>query len=388
MLLKSIHGLEPGEVLARPLRRHGRREMLLAAGAVLDVGTLERLARIGIRQAWIEHPGTEGVEEFLPANLETARDDLADQAGPAMRAIVGTRNPGVAYEDMSAAVSAMVDEANRDPGLARLVTEVAGSDDEDARHAVSVAHLSLLLGLLLKDELAEARSRLSFKRATDLAPLAICGLLHDAGRLAEPCSEDLETPDVAAESPHCVAVRRLLDRVAPAPVVAGAVQHHQRYDGSGYPRENDPRFHARSGSEIHIYARIVAVADHFDRRRAAVPEETRLDTLRWMTDPSRAGWFDPGVLRALPVAAPPFPPGTLVTLSTGPRAVVLRVAPDAPMRPLVRVLGRGGEGREIDLACEPGIAIVRHDGHPVPAEGELPEILRNSPHDRREDVAA
>ena len=53
MLLKSIHGLEPGEVLARPLRRHGSREMLLAAGAILDVGTLERLARIGIRQAWI-----------------------------------------------------------------------------------------------------------------------------------------------------------------------------------------------------------------------------------------------------------------------------------------------------------------------------------------------
>jgi hypothetical protein len=63
MLLKSIHGLEPGEVLARPLRRHGRREMLLAAGAVLDVGTLERLARIGIRQAWIEHPGTSVIVE-------------------------------------------------------------------------------------------------------------------------------------------------------------------------------------------------------------------------------------------------------------------------------------------------------------------------------------
>jgi HD-GYP domain-containing protein (c-di-GMP phosphodiesterase class II) len=381
MLLKSIHGLEPGEVLARPLRRHGRREMLLAAGAVLDVSTLERLARIGIRQAWIEHPGTEGVEEFLPAGLETSRDDLADHAGPAIRAMVGTRNPGVAYEDMQAAVSAMVDEANRDPGLARLVTEVAGTDDEDARHAVSVAHLSLLLGLLLKNRLAEARARLPFRRATDLAPVALCGLLHDAGRLAEPCDEDLEHPDVEAESPHCVAVRRLLDRVAPAPVVAGAVQHHQRYDGGGYPRMNDPRFHARSGEEIHVYARIVAVADHFDRRRSKRPDESRLDTLRWMTDPSRAGWFDPFVLRALPVAAPPFPPGTLVTLSTGPRAVVLRVDADAPMRPLVRVLRRGGHGREIDLEREPEITIVRHDGHAVPDQSDLPELLRNRPSD-------
>ncbi len=388
MLLKSIHGLEPGEVLARPLRRHGRREMLLAAGAVLDVSILERLARIGIRQAWIEHPGTEGVEEFLPATLEAERDDLADHAGPAIRAIAGTRNPGVAYEDMQSAVSAMVDEANRDPGLARLVTEVAGSDDEDARHAVSVAHLSLLLGLLLKDRLAEARARLSFKRATDLAPVALCGLLHDAGRLADPCDERLDSPDVEAESPHCVTVRRLLDRVAPAPVVAGAVQHHQRYDGSGFPRLDDPRFHVRSGEEIHIYARIVAVADHFDRRRAAIPDESRLGTLRWIMDPDRAGWFDPRVLRALPVAAPPFPPGTLVTLSTGPRAVVLRVDADTPMRPVVRLLGRGAGGREIELAEEPGISIVRHDGFPVPDDSELPEILRNSRSDTPGNQAA
>lgn len=382
MLLKSIHGLEPGEVLARPLRRHGRREMLLAAGAVLDVSTLERLARIGIRQAWIEHPGTEGVEEFLPAGLETARDDLADQAGPAMRSIVGTRNPGVAYEDMQDAVSAMVDEANREPGLARLVTEVAGSEDEDARHAVSVAHLSLLLGLLLKDRLAAARSRLSFRRATDLAPVALCGLLHDAGRLAEPCTENLDDPDANAESPHCVAVRRLLDRVAPASIVAGAAQHHQRFDGSGYPRMNDATFRARRGQEIHIYARIVAVADHFDRRRTAMPDESRLDTLRWMTDPARAVWFDPEVLRALPVAAPPFPPGTVVTLSTGPRAVVLRVDADAPMQPLVRVLRRRGDGREIDLAAEPDVTIVRHDGRPVTPTGEWPEILREPTRDQ------
>lgn len=377
MLLKSMHGVEPGEILARPLRRRGRREMLLAAGAVLDLTTLERLARMGIRQAWIEHPGSEGVEEFLPASLEASRDDLADEAGPALHAIVGTRNPGVAYEEMSHAVSAMVDEANREPGLARLVTEIAGGEDEDARHAVSVAHLSLLLGLLVKDHLADARSRLTYRRATDLAPLALCGLLHDAGRLAEPCDESLDSPDAVAETPHCVAVRRLLDRVAPAPVVAGAAQHHQRYDGSGYPQLTDAAFRMRSGEDIHIFARIVAVADHFDRRRAQVPEESRLDTLRWMTDPVRAGWFDPEILRHLAIAAPPYPPGTLVTLSHGPRAVVLKVAPEAPLRPLVRVLSRSGAGPEIDLAGEPGLRVVKHDGRPVPEESELPVFLRS-----------
>jgi response regulator RpfG family c-di-GMP phosphodiesterase len=36
-----------------------------------------------------------------------------------------------------------------------------------------------------------------------------------------------------------------------------AHQHHEKYDGNGYP-------HALSGEDIHIYARIVAIADVFD----------------------------------------------------------------------------------------------------------------------------
>ena len=36
-----------------------------------------------------------------------------------------------------------------------------------------------------------------------------------------------------------------------------AYQHHEKYDGSGYPQ-------GLRGEEIHIYARIVAVADVFD----------------------------------------------------------------------------------------------------------------------------
>ena len=36
-----------------------------------------------------------------------------------------------------------------------------------------------------------------------------------------------------------------------------SLQHHEKYDGSGYP-------HGISGKEIHIFARIVAIADVFD----------------------------------------------------------------------------------------------------------------------------
>ena len=36
-----------------------------------------------------------------------------------------------------------------------------------------------------------------------------------------------------------------------------ALEHHEKYDGSGYP-------HGKKGEDIHLYARIVAIADVFD----------------------------------------------------------------------------------------------------------------------------
>ena len=377
MQLKSMRQVRSGEILALPLRRTGRRELLLAAGTTLDAVTLEKLARIGVRQAWVECPGTEGVEEYLPVALESARDDLTESASIALNALASTRNPAVDLLAVRNAVASMVHHARRDARVACLVTEVAAGDDELARHSVSVAHLALLLGLLVREEIRISRPLLSHRRATDLGPIAMCGLLHDAGRLVEPCEEDLERPETDRETPHCIAVRRLLLRHVEAPVVAGAVQHHQRFDGSGYPRLVEGAFRPRMEREIHVFARIVMVADHFDRRRSLHPEETRLQTLLWMARPEHRGWFDPRILRALPIAAPPFPPGTVVTLSHGPRAVVLRAGLKAPLRPTVRILKRKGEGERVDLEVNRDLHVVRHDGHVVPTPDTLEKLLQD-----------
>lgn len=373
MLLKLIRNLAVGETLAHPVRRKGRRGMLLAAGTVLDLGTLERLARMGVRQAWIERAGTEGVEEFLPVALETTRDDLADRAGESIRDIASTRNPAVAVDAMKTAVNDLVGTAQNSSRTARLVTEVAGGDDESTRHAVSVCHLSLLLGLLLRDHVASERPRLSRIRATDLAPLALSGLLHDIGRIRVPCEENLETPDAATEAAHCLDARTILTRSVPPAVVAAAMQHHRRFDGTGFPTPE--RRQSASRSDLHVFSRIVAVADHFDRRRSLHPEETRIESLAWMTDPTRRGWFDPTVLAALPVAVPALPPGTSIRLSTGREAVVLRPNEDHPLGPLVREIRPGRTGAEIDLATDPRVHATHQDGRLLPPATALPEVL-------------
>lgn len=99
--------------------------------------------------------------------------------------------------------------------------------------------------------------------AKDGVQIALAGLLHDIGK--SKISEDvlnkkeyLTEQDMAEIRRHTQYGYEIL-RNTPAineGVKLAALQHHERIDGNGYP------LHAR-GEQIHLYARIVAIADMF-----------------------------------------------------------------------------------------------------------------------------
>ena len=73
-----------------------------------------------------------------------------------------------------------------------------------------------------------------------------------------------------------------------------AQQHHEKYDGSGYPS-------GLKGEDIHLYARIVAVADVFDaliHRRCYKDPWSLEDIMQFLND-ERGKHFDPLVIDAL-----------------------------------------------------------------------------------------
>ncbi|QKK07126.1 MAG: hypothetical protein HND58_02425 [Planctomycetota bacterium] len=136
---------------------------------------------------------------------------------------------------------------------------------------------------------------------------------------------------------------------------AAVLHHHQRFDGSGFPHRET--FHGDpqpvNGTDIHIFARIVAVADVFDRLRHPAPTAPGAEepdpvpvvrVLRQMLRTEMAGWFDPIILHALVHAVPAFPPGSVVTLNDGRRAVVVSWDPLNPCRPTVALAAAAGDG--------------------------------------------
>jgi hypothetical protein len=153
------------------------------------------------------------------------------------------------------------------------------------------------------------------------------------------------------------------------------LNHHQRYDGKGYPsrvdcRTGDP-LPALTGKQIPVFCRIATIADIYDAATSkrcyseAKPSVQVLHELRtWCK-----GAFDPIVEEAFYQIIPPFPIGQMVTLSNGVQAVVVDFNPRFPVRPKVQGI-RSPKGErfvdpsleEIDLALYPDLDITMVDG--------------------------
>lgn len=97
----------------------------------------------------------------------------------------------------------------------------------------------------------------------DCETLTMCGLMHDVGKLAIP-KEILNKPDRLTKEEYDIVREHpeqgylmLLRQNVDSRVRLAALQHHERYDGTGYPM-------CKSADKIHPFAMITAIADVFD----------------------------------------------------------------------------------------------------------------------------
>ena len=191
---------------------------------------------------------------------------------------------------------------------------------------------------MFTDLLAE-EMRIS-ERDRDL--LRWAAMLHDVGKLQVPT-----TPAQQAWQAHPGRVGRPARHPAHGAEIAGAllpwlgewgtviVEHHERYDGTGYP-------HGLAGREISLGARIVSVADAFDVMTAARAYKRPVSRAAAYRELIRFSGtqFDPVVVRAMvSVGAPRLrrAQGALAWLSDLPLVATASV----PAATVARVVGAG-----------------------------------------------
>jgi HD-GYP domain-containing protein (c-di-GMP phosphodiesterase class II) len=145
------------------------------------------------------------------------------------------------------------------PTIRSLLSALRSHDPYTYRHSLRTVRLSLMLGRACGVATHASLRVLSLGAlAHDLGKIFIPGVvLHKEGRLT--------ADEWAAVRRHPLDGARLLVGVAASEGVCRvAAEHHERWDGRGYPA-------GLSGDRIDCNARIVAVADAFDAMTSERP---------------------------------------------------------------------------------------------------------------------
>ncbi len=191
--------------------------------------------------------------------------------------------------DLRASEMVAAEEAFLGARVRALMVKLAEKDSSTEEHTRRVAGLAVEVG-----------ERLGLS-ATRLRDLAIGGLLHDVGKLTIPAAilqkpGQLDHDEFEVIKRHPEQGRELLEELGgfTAGVTHLVLDHHERLDGSGYPR-------GLKGDALHLETRILAVCDVYDALvsprvyRGAWSSERALHLLREESGTA----FDPRCVAAL-----------------------------------------------------------------------------------------
>jgi len=227
---------------------------------------------------------------------------------------------------------------------------------ELAKNSINTAILSIIIG----EHMGLPRHR--------LLQVATGALLHDVGMLKIPDSivnkdGKLTDSELQAMRSHTFYGYKLIvnELLYADEVGKAAVQHHERWDGDGYPAR-------LVGANIDIGARIISVADAFEAMVSLKAYRNSMVGYQAMKNllSDNARRFDPDIIKAMIQSMGIYPVGSIVLMNNSVIARVIESHRDAPLRPIIRVLidefaqpYTQNEGEIIDLQENRNMFIAR-----------------------------
>jgi HD-GYP domain-containing protein (c-di-GMP phosphodiesterase class II) len=344
--LSAIFRLEAGAVLARDVPT-GRPDgiPLLRSGVALTPRYLRALGDAGIYAVWIEDSLSEGIEpeSLIPEEVRQSASASVARALSAAEVAIDRDQP-LAYEvidDLTAVAEMIAREIANCPDAAMAIADLAVADAYTHTHSVDVTGLGMLLGrrVFSANGWVDHRGERRYDRVNErLSLLGLGLLLHDIGKMTvphevlhKPAKLDADEWKLIRGHPEAGVAMLATDSISP--LVKDVVRsHHERWNGSGYPR-------GLYGDDIGQFARIAAIADVYDAITSERPyrgSEPAYVGVQAVRDGS-GSLFDPEMVTIFRRTVAPYPPGSEITLPDGRVGVVAEVKMTRPERPLVRI---------------------------------------------------
>lgn len=331
--------------------------VLVARGSVLDDYVIESLLKLGIMNVYIQEGEMDPEEANIVISEEAQRNiekhTTVDRSKVTLSASVKKRvAEGIQYiysssdsEHLAKATDSITNDLlnaiDTNDAIAIDIGELKTSDEYTFKHSVDVATIAMILA---KQQGLERKA---------IYEIGVAGLLHDLGKTKIPLEilnkpEKLNDNEFEVMRQHSVfGYRMVKDKHEFSNEVALAVlQHHEKINGRGYPL-------GMTEEQITPYAKILSVADIYDALVTTRPYKqafSQRDAVEMIM--SMTGELDMKAMRSFLESMILYPVGSIVELSNGEKAKVVKNSPHYILRPTVVGLQSGkvynlGE----DLGC-------------------------------------
>ncbi|MGE5581531.1 MAG: HD-GYP domain-containing protein [Bacillota bacterium] len=342
MRLIAVDQLQPGMKLSRAIFREEDGGVLLRPSIELKPSYIARIKELKYSQVYISDPR-------LPEN-EVITDSIAEETRFKARGLLKKtadhllKEEAVPTSKLKNIVKELVDQVFMDINVIYNMVDIRSYENYLYSHSVNVCILSLMIGL----EMGLNRGQME--------NLGMGALLHDIGRLftdprplnqsGQLVSEDYEQVKKHARLGYEVLKKKFEVNFLSAHV---ALQHHEREDGSGYPR-------GLTGKRIHRFAKIVAVADAYDAMTSQqirkIPSHQAIRAIKEDIDLK----YDRTVVESFEKVAAPYLLGTILQLTNGEDVLVKKVT---RRECEVLVIKGPHEGVIFNLYQDPGLAVTK-----------------------------
>lgn len=344
MRFVPLYCIREGMIVGKSL--YGRNgELLLNTGTRIYPSYINKLRHMGFNGIYIEDNLSEDIEvvDIISDNL---RNKTIQKIKDVFHSFENKKEDfSNDFDEVSKLVSDIIDNIMSNKNLAVNMIDIRSFDDYTFYHSVNVGVLSIAIGVTL-----------NFDRA-HITDLGLSAMLHDIGKVFIP-KEILNKPSKLNDEEfelikmHPANGYKYLKGIyqTSVPVYIGALQHHERYDGTGYPN-------ATKGTQISLYGRIISMADVYDAltsnrpyRKALIPSEA----IEYIMGGGNS-LFDPELVNAFISKIAPYPSGTCVSLSNGKIGIVAENYTDCCLRPKIKIIKHG------NIYIEPYYIDLRND---------------------------
>lgn len=263
-------------------------------------------------------------KEFAAAQI--AHDDARSQIKDNLKRMAA--GDGINVTRIRSSVKSCVKSIVSNPNALLWLGRLRSKDNYIAEHCLNVGVLAIAFGRHLgmgQDE---------------LETLGLCGMLHDVGKLKVD-QKILDKParlseeEFAVIKDHCRIGKEILsqDESIPKSVIEAAFGHHERMDGSGYPR-------GLPAETLNLYTRMISIVDTYD----AITTNRCYDNSRPATEAMkilfscRSTQFEPILVEKFIECLGIYPTGSMVELRSSEVAVVIDSNKNSRLKPKVSIV--------------------------------------------------